>query len=189
MDITYKLIAAVSHDGVVGIRESLPWYVPSELKHFKKLTVGHLVLMGRRTAMSLGKPLPSRNCIVLTHDTTAVASLKEMGFSVVFTSVEEMEATLRKFYKNPVVWVIGGPNIWRQFIGKCKEVHLSLIQTTVTTAENFADLVKFDPFTEIPMGDFKIVERIKYQIMTQCGKEVDLPWTYLRGVRKGYAYT
>src|SRR3990167_2138305 len=63
------LIAAVAKNGVIGARGKLPWHLPEDLRHFKKLTLGHPVIMGRRTWESLGRPLPGRDNIVVTRTT------------------------------------------------------------------------------------------------------------------------
>ena len=61
------LVAAVARNGVIGAHGKLPWHLPEDLQHFKKLTLGHPVIMGRRTWESLGKPLPGRENIVITR--------------------------------------------------------------------------------------------------------------------------
>lgn len=61
------LIAAVARNGVIGARGKLPWHLPEDLKHFRKLTLGHPVIMGRRTWESLGKPLAGRENIVVSR--------------------------------------------------------------------------------------------------------------------------
>ncbi len=62
------LIAAVARNGVIGRDNRLPWHLPADLRHFRRLTLGKPVLMGRRTFESLGRPLPGRTNIVLTRD-------------------------------------------------------------------------------------------------------------------------
>src|SRR3954463_10246896 len=61
------LVAAVASNGIIGKDGKLPWHLPEDLKHFKKLTLGHPIIMGRRTWESLGKPLPGRENIVVTR--------------------------------------------------------------------------------------------------------------------------
>src|SRR5689334_3748853 len=61
------LVAAVAENGVIGAHGKLPWHLPEDLRHFKKLTLGHPVIMGRRTWQSLGKPLPGRENIVVSR--------------------------------------------------------------------------------------------------------------------------
>ena len=63
-----SLIAAVAENGVIGSDNALPWRLPDDLKRFKKLTLGHPVIMGRRTYESIGRPLPDRRNIVVTRN-------------------------------------------------------------------------------------------------------------------------
>ena len=61
-----ELIAAVARNGVIGRNGRLPWHLPDDLKHFKNLTLGHPIIMGRRTYESIGRPLPGRRSIVVS---------------------------------------------------------------------------------------------------------------------------
>ena len=69
-----SLIAAVARNGTIGRGGRLPWRLPADLAHFKRLTIGHTVLMGRRTWESLGRPLPGRRNVVLTRDASFAAA-------------------------------------------------------------------------------------------------------------------
>jgi dihydrofolate reductase len=62
------LVAAVADNGVIGDRGAIPWHVPADFAHFKALTLGHVLVMGRATFDSIGRPLPGRTTIVLTRD-------------------------------------------------------------------------------------------------------------------------
>lgn len=62
------LIAAVARNGVIGLDGGMPWHLPGELSHFRATTMGHPLVMGRRTFESIGRPLPGRRTIVLTRD-------------------------------------------------------------------------------------------------------------------------
>ena len=63
-----SVIAAVARNRVIGNKNKLPWHLPADLAHFKKLTAGHPVIMGKNTFLSLGKPLPNRTNIVLAEE-------------------------------------------------------------------------------------------------------------------------
>ncbi|HZO64187.1 MAG TPA: dihydrofolate reductase [Kribbellaceae bacterium] len=65
--MTVTLVAAVARNGVIGSSNDLPWYIPDDLKHFKQLTMGHTLVMGRKTYDSIGRPLPGRTTIVITR--------------------------------------------------------------------------------------------------------------------------
>ena len=71
-----ELIAAVARNGVIGRNGQLPWHLPDDLKHFKQLTMGHPILMGRRTFESIGKPLPGRRNIVVSNLMTNIDGIE-----------------------------------------------------------------------------------------------------------------
>jgi dihydrofolate reductase len=98
------LIAAVAKNGVIGANGKLPWHLPEDLKHFKKLTLGHPVIMGRRTWESLGKPLPGRENIVVSRK----AGFEAPGASVAAT----LAAAIALCTGEPVAFVIGGAEIY-----------------------------------------------------------------------------
>jgi dihydrofolate reductase len=98
------LIAAVGSNGVIGVDGKLPWHLPEDLKHFKNLTLGHPVIMGRRTWESLGKALPARENIVVTrtpgYEAPGAAVAASLGAALALCAGE------------PVVFVIGGHQLF-----------------------------------------------------------------------------
>lgn len=96
--MTLSIIVAVAKNGVIGVKNDLPWYLPADLKHFKKITTGHHILMGRKTYESIGKPLPNRTTVIITRNKDyeaagclvaneleqAIAMAKESGESEAF---------------------------------------------------------------------------------------------------------
>ena len=98
------LIAAIAKNGVIGAHGKLPWHLPEDLRHFKKLTLGHPVIMGRRTWESLGKPLPGRENIVIS---------RKPGFEAAGASVaSSLEAAIALCTGEPLAFVIGGAEIY-----------------------------------------------------------------------------
>jgi dihydrofolate reductase len=98
------LVAAVAKNGVIGAGGKLPWHLPEDLKHFRKLTLGHPVIMGRRTWESLGKPLPGRENIVVT---------RRAGFEAPGASVAaSLAAAIALCAGEPVAFVIGGAELY-----------------------------------------------------------------------------
>jgi len=98
------LVAAVAKNSVIGAGGKLPWRLPEDLKHFKKLTLGHPVIMGRRTWESLGRPLPGRENIVITRR----AGYEATGASV----ASSVEAAIAFCIGEPAAFVIGGAEIY-----------------------------------------------------------------------------
>ena len=98
------LVAAVSLNGVIGAQGKLPWHLPEDLRHFKNLTLGHPVIMGRRTWESLGKPLPGRENIVVS---------RKRGFEAPGASVAAtIEGAVALCAGEAVAFVIGGAEIY-----------------------------------------------------------------------------
>lgn len=102
-------MVAFTSQRVMGANGGLPWHIPEDLKLFKKYTSGHPVVMGRKTFMSIGRPLPRRRNIVLSSDS---AWLPPVGVEVV-RSVEEV---LTLEFAEPCVYVIGGAQIYQAFL-------------------------------------------------------------------------
>ena len=84
-------IVAVSSNGVIGKDNQIPWYLPEDLKYFKKVTLGHPVIMGRKSFLSIGRPLPKRTNIIITRDPFFVVS----GCLVVNTIEEGLEWAMK----------------------------------------------------------------------------------------------
>ena len=100
------LVAAVAAHGILGARRKLPWHIPEELRHFKRLTLGHPVIMGRHTWESLKAPLPQRENIVVTR----TAGYEAPGAAV----ARSLEAALAMCLGEPVTFVIGGTSLFRE---------------------------------------------------------------------------
>jgi dihydrofolate reductase len=103
-------VVAMDPNRLIGANGKLPWYLPEDLKFFKKTTLGHPILMGRKTFESIGRPLPKRRNIVLTRD----ESWTHEGVEVIH-SPEEIPATEGK------IFVIGGAEIYKALSGRINE--------------------------------------------------------------------
>ena len=100
------LVAAVAANGIIGANGQLPWSLPEDLKHFKRLTMGHPIIMGRRTWESLKGPLPGRDNIVVTRR----AGYEAAGAAV----ANSLEAALALCIGEPVAFVIGGHQLFAE---------------------------------------------------------------------------
>ncbi|MBP2018386.1 dihydrofolate reductase [Symbiobacterium terraclitae] len=110
------LIAAMDRNRVIGRDGRMPWRLPAEMRHFRRTTMGHVVVMGRRTYESIGGPLKGRTNIVLTRD----RSFRAPGCEVRH-SVAEVLADPRPLF------VIGGAELYRQFLPHADEMILTRI--------------------------------------------------------------
>jgi dihydrofolate reductase len=118
------LVVAAAKNGVIGKDGKLPWRIPEDLKHFKRVTVGHAVIMGRKTWDSIGKPLVDRRNIVVSRN----AALQIPGVEVV-TSIEEAIALARQTDDEPRV--IGGAEIYRRTLPLATRIYLTEIDREV----------------------------------------------------------
>jgi len=124
-------IAAVARNGVIGRDNTLPWRLKADLAHFRAATMGHPVLMGRKTWESLAKPLPGRRNLVLTQQPGYRAQGAE-----VFASAEEALAALEDAAR---VFVIGGAEIYRILLQKTDILLLSEVAADVAGDARFPD--------------------------------------------------
>src|SRR5437588_12952568 len=99
-----SIIVAYANGRVIGKDGKIPWHLPDDIQHFKRITSGHIVVMGRKTFESIGRPLPQRRNIVLTSSTT----LAPPGVEVVHNKYDVLALD--------DVFIIGGESIYRQFL-------------------------------------------------------------------------
>lgn len=116
------IIAAASENNVIGNKGKIPWDLPDDLKHFRSLTEGHPIIMGRKTFESLGRPLPKRKNIVVTHSDRTFE-----GCEV----VHSLEDALKVCAGEPEVWVIGGGEIYREAMAKADRIELTRVHAQV----------------------------------------------------------
>lgn len=124
-------IVAVSKDGVIGRDNQIPWYLPEDLKYFKKVTLGHPVIMGRKSFVSIGRPLPKRTNIIVTRDPFYIVS----GCIVVNTLEEALEWALKE--GEDEIFIIGGGEIFEQSISYWDKLYLTEVDLYVPDGDVF----------------------------------------------------
>jgi dihydrofolate reductase len=113
-----SIIVATAKNNAIGKDNKLLWYLPKDLKHFKDVTTGHTVIMGRKTFDSVGKPLPNRRNIILTQQDIEIEGCEVTNsFDSAFELCEGEEE----------VFIIGGANIYRQGLPLTDRIYLTLI--------------------------------------------------------------
>ncbi len=113
---SFKAIAAMSINRVIGCQQQLPWHVPEELQWFKQVTLHQTLLMGRKTFESMGcRPLPQRKTYVLSRN------------FISFQGVEVIHAPEELYGLGGTVWVCGGAHVYQQLLPICDELILSII--------------------------------------------------------------
>jgi dihydrofolate reductase len=123
------LVVAIADNGVIGRGGGLPWHLPDDLQHFKSVTLGKPLLMGRRTFDSIGKPLPGRRNLVLTH---AAGTLPQGA-----EAVSNIEAALALIADNTELCVIGGAALFAQTLPMAQRIYLTEVHATVTGDVHF----------------------------------------------------
>lgn len=128
-----SLIVATGKNRVIGLNNEMPWHLPADLAYFKKTTTGHAVVMGRKTFQSIGRPLPNRLNLILTTDKMFQAS----GCQVVHSVKEVLE-----FGENQELFVIGGAEIYQQFLPYANKVYLTYIHESFQGDTFFPELTE-----------------------------------------------
>lgn len=157
------LIAAMARDRVIGKDNQLPWHLPADLRHFKRLTLGKPVIMGRSTHESIGRPLPGRLNIVVTRD----RGLQIEGCTV----VHDLDAALDAAGDAGEVMVIGGQKLFEQFLPRADRLELTIIDA------------RFDGdtyFPEYSMQEWEEVAREEHEADERNGH----PYTFVSLVRR-----
>lgn len=123
-----SLVAAMANDRVIGKDNQMPWHLPAELQYFKALTMGKPIIMGRKTFESIGRPLPGRHNIVLTSSAAMPATV---------TTANSVQAALEAAGDAEEVMVIGGGDIYRQFLPHATRLYLTYIDLEVAGDTRF----------------------------------------------------
>lgn len=134
-----SLIVCHAEQNVIGFKNKMPWHLPNDLKHVKRLTQGNTIVMGRKTFESLGRPLPNRRNVVLTRNPEFIAE----GIDIIrdVAEIEELEGK---------VFIFGGSGVYQQTMHLVDEMHITRIH------ETFAGDTFF-PYYD--MAEWKLVSR------------------------------
>jgi dihydrofolate reductase len=132
-----SIIAAVAENRAIGKNNQLLWHIPEDMRHFRELTTGHVVIMGQKTYESIGRPLPNRTNIVLTQDKNF-----EAGGCVVCYSLEESLARAKELEQEEV-FVIGGGMVYQQTLPLADRLYLTLVRGDFEGDVFFPDYSEF----------------------------------------------
>ena len=140
--MTVSLIVAMAENGVIGRDDALPWRIPDDLKHFKSITLGKPIIMGRRTWDSLGRILPGRPHIVLSRDPNFAVE----GVSCA-NSLEDALSIAEGLTEHEIM-IIGGAEIYRAALRYAKYIYLTEIHRPIS-GDTFFPQFNRDAWTEI----------------------------------------
>ena len=156
-------IVAVDENFGIGFNGDLLEHIPEDLKHFKELTSGHTVVMGRKTWDSLPKkPLPNRHNLVITKD----PSIYELTNEVWFYTLRQIEVLMLK-NKNVNYFVIGGGQIYEKLLPICDKVYLTKIMVSHENVDTyFPNIELMDNWKCVEQSEIKQYNDISYQFKT-----------------------
>lgn len=145
----FKAIAAMSLNRVIGNGTKIPWHLPEDFKWFKATTLGHVLVMGRKTFESIGRPLPGRETIVLSRTGWSHPGVQTVA------SLEEVVAVAGERQ----VFICGGAQIYKQALPLCSDLYLTLVKRDVQGDAFFPALEdRFELVAEIrDATEFKIL--------------------------------
>jgi dihydrofolate reductase len=156
-----SMIVARSRNHVIGRDNQMPWKISADLQFFKRVTMGHPVIMGRKTWESIGRPLPGRRNIVVSRNTSYVATGGEL--------VGSLDEALQSLSEFPRVFVIGGEQLFKQAFAEADRLYITEIDL---------DIEGGDTFFEVPdLLAWKEVERTP-------GSEGDITFSFITLERK-----
>jgi len=147
------IIAAIGKNNELGSNNKLIWNLPGDLKFFKEKTTGHTIVMGRKTFESLGRILPNRKHVLITHQNLNNKDIQ------IYHSVTEF---LNEYDENGKVFIIGGGSIYKEFINYVDEMYLTHIEASSNEADTFFPNFNEDEFEKEILGE-NIDNNIKYK--------------------------
>jgi dihydrofolate reductase len=133
--VAVTIVAAIARNGVIGADGGLPWHLPDELRKFKETTLGHVLVMGRRTYESIGQPLPGRTTVVLTRQPGWSPGTEEV---VVAHDLDTALERARTF--GDEVFVVGGAEVYAAAIGRADRLLLTLVDQAPDGDAKFPDV-------------------------------------------------
>jgi dihydrofolate reductase len=143
--MTISIIVAIAKNHAIGKNNQLLWHLPNDLKHFKDVTSGHTVIMGRKTYDSVGRPLPKRRNIVITRQDITIDGCE------VVPSIDE---ALARCENEEEVFIVGGAEIYRQAVPLTDRIYLTIIDHEFD-GDTF--------FPELNPGEWKEKERENFE--------------------------
>lgn len=149
VQVPVAMIAALSRNRVIGVDNQLPWYLPEDLKFFKRMTQGKPLVMGRKTFQSIGRPLPGRLNIVVTRD----AGFTHPGVRVCHDLASALELAEQQALLEGAeeIMVMGGGEIYRQALPFASRLYLTEVDLTLEGDAHFP---------ELPMAVWEEVQRV-----------------------------
>lgn len=153
-----NIIVAVAKNGVIGDKNSLLWHIREDMVHFRTLTSGHPVIMGRKTYDSIGRPLPKRTNVVITRD----KELKIEGC----TMAHSLEEAIALFDPQEEIFIIGGAQIYAQALPLAHRIYLTVVER------------EYQGDTSFPAIDYSIWKQTSREDFSS-GEAFEFPFSFI----------
>lgn len=142
-------IVAMDEQGGIGLNGTLPWHIKEDLIHFKNTTLHHTIVMGKKTFLSIGRALPKRRNLVVTHHPIMMKDVQDVEV------IEDFEAFLKaNALADEMIYVIGGANVYAQALPYAKYLAISHVKG-IHTCDTFFPHFDFDDYTIIKIEEFE----------------------------------
>jgi dihydrofolate reductase len=146
----FKAIAAMSENRVIGNQGDIPWHLPEDFKWFKKTTMDAILVMGRKTYQSIGRPLPGRQTFVLSRTPREIPGVHSFSN---LKMLDQMET-------DKTIWIAGGGEIYAQMLPRCSELYLTRVHREVEGDAYFPEFENhFELAEEIEKNSDFTIER------------------------------
>ena len=179
-----SLITCCTPDYLIGTNNKLPWHLPADLARFKKITSGHIIVMGRKTHESIGRPLPNRTNVVFSRQLTLLSNAPTPNRTNVVFSRNRFKAPgcyvipsmdeLKTIAGNRECFVIGGAQIYRLFMPDASRIYHTLVKTEGLSGDTYfpSDLLKAEDWSVVESHDRTADEKNKYDLCFRCLKRI-----------------
>ena len=157
-----SIIVAIAENGVIGDKNALLWSIKEDMRHFRTITTGHPVIMGRKTFESIGRPLPKRTNVVITRGDTTFEGC-EVAHS--------LEEALAMFPAEEEIFIIGGAQIYAQALPLADKLYLTIVHRNYEGDTSFPD---------IDMSEWSEISRESFE----RGEEFDGAFTFLDLIKR-----
>ncbi len=135
--INLSIVVAYDNNRAIGRNNHLLWHLPNDLKHFKKITMGKPIVMGRKTFESIGRPLPGRdNLVISSSNHLSMSEKTEINNLWFFASIERLYDFIGHSNYSEIM-IIGGGEIYKQFLPKANKIYLTLVDAKFADADVF----------------------------------------------------
>lgn len=162
--MSVSLIVAASQNDVIGRDGDMPWRLSADLQRFKKLTMGHVIVMGRKTYESIGRLLPGRQTVIVT---------RQAGYAVEGAVIaSNVAAALQTPSAAGEIFVVGGGEIYAQAIDLADQIYMTRVQTTITDGDTFFPPLAPDNWRQVEATEFAPDEKNDYPTTFEVWRRV-----------------